>query len=333
MNLKKTMLVLALVLVISGMVFAAGKTETVAEAPTKKVSLYANITAIEPILEYYNKSTGSEVEYTRLSTARYVSTILTEVEAKKLTADVVQGPLPILEILREQGVLANYKAKAAEGYPEWAKKDGIYLFGIEYVGLIYNTDLVKPEEAPKRYQDLADPKWKGHIVMADPATHATTISWLVGLKENVFSSEAEWRAFLKGLAANEPMFVASFGPTPAPLASGEKKIGISMPKYIVTHAPAPLDYAKISPMLGSPRAIALTKGAPNPRGAEQFLEFWLGADAAGRLANDVGEYVLAPGVYPPIAGISETEVIPIRELSDEELQKWGAEFDKIFSLK
>lgn len=333
MKLKKAMLVLALVLVITGMLFAAGKPETVAETPSKKVSLYANITAIEPILEYYNKSTGSEVEYTRLSTARYVSTILTEVEAKKLTADVVQGPLPILEILRDQGILANYDAKAAAGYPDWAKKDGIYLFGIEYVGLIYNTDLVTAEEAPKRYQDLADPKWKGHIVMADPATHATTISWLIGLKENVFASEAEWMAFIRGLAANEPMFVASFGPTPAPLASGEKKIGISMPKYIVTHAPAPLDYAKISPMLGSPRAMAITKQAPNPRGAEQFLEFWLGTEAAGQLANDVGEYVLAPGVYPPIAGISETEVIPIRELSDEEIQKWGAEFDKIFALK
>ena len=34
------------------------------------------------------------------------------------------------------------------------------------------------------------------------------------------------------------MFVESFGPTPAPVASGERLIGISMPKYIVTKAPA-----------------------------------------------------------------------------------------------
>jgi iron(III) transport system substrate-binding protein len=43
--------------------------------------------------------------------------------------------------------------------------------------------------------------------------------------------------------------------------------------------------------------------------------------------------VLAPGVYPPIPGIAETEVIPIRELTDEEIQKWGNEFGKIFALK
>ncbi|MFA7671351.1 MAG: extracellular solute-binding protein [Sphaerochaetaceae bacterium] len=334
MKLKKTLVVLALVLVMTSVLFAAGKSEKGEEVENKKVSLYANITAIEPILDSYNKDTGWNVEYTRLSTSKYVSTIVTEAQAKKLIADVVQGPLPILEILREQGVLANYDAKAAKNYPDWAKKDGIYLFGIEYVGLIYNTDLVKAEDAPKRYQDLADKKWKGKIVMADPASHPTTISWLVGLLENgVFANEAEWREFLKGLAANEPMFVASFGPTPAPLASGEKAIGISMPKYIVTHAPAPLDYAKISPMFGSPRAMALTKGAPNQKGAEEFIEFWLGPEAAAKLANDVGEYVLAPGVYPPIAGIDKTEVIPIRELSDEEIQKWGLEFEKIFALK
>lgn len=336
MKFKKLLILVACFFVLTGSLFAMGEKEgsTAADAPvSKKVSLYANITAIEPIIKYYNDKSGMEVEYTRLATTRFVSTILTEMEAKKLTADLVQGPLPILEILRDQGVLSNYKAKAAEGYPDWAKKDGIYQFGIEYVGLIYNTKLVKAEEAPKKYEDLADPKWKGQIVMADPATHATTISWLVGLKEHVFKTEADWRAFLKGLAANEPMFVASFGPTPAPLASGEKKIGISMPKYIVTHAPAPLDYAKISPMLGSPRAIALTKAAPNPRGGEAFLEFWLGTEAAGQLARDVGEYVLAPGVYPPIPGIDKTKVIPIRELSDEEIQKWGAEFGKIFSLK
>lgn len=333
MKMRKALLILGVLLVATTMLFSGGQADKATQSGSSKVSLYANITAIEPILDYYKGQTGVEVEYTRLSTARYVSTILTEVDAKKLIADVVQGPLPILEILREQGVLSNYDAKAAKDYPDWAKKDGIYLFGIEYVGLIYNTELVTAAEAPKSYMDLTDPKWKGHIVMPDPASHATTISWLVGLRENVFNSDAEWYRFLEGLAKNEPMFVASFGPTPAPLASGEKKIGISMPKYIVTHAPAPLDYAKISPMLGSPRAMALTKGAPHQKDAEAFLEFWLGEVAASQLANDVGEYVLAPGIYPPIPGIADTEVIPIRELSDEELQKWGAEFDKIFALK
>lgn len=300
-----------------------------------KASFYANITAVEPIMKAFTDSTGVKAEYTRISTSKFVATAITEFEAGKLMADVVQAPLPVLDLLKEKGVLASYRSPAAAGYPEWTRKDDrIQLFGIEYVALIYNRERVKKEDVPKRYEDLTLPKWRNQIVMANPANHPTTISWLVGLKENVFKTEAEWRAFLAGLAANKPMFVASFGPTPAPVESGEKLIAISMPKYIVTKAPAPLDWARVSqPMMGTPRAIAVTSKAPHPAAARAFVDYWLSQQSMQMLAKDVGEYVLAPGVHPPIDGIKDAKVIAIRELSDDEIQKWGDEFKKIFDVK
>ena len=300
-----------------------------------KASFYANITAVEPILKAFTADTGVKAEYTRISTAKFVATAITEFEAGKLMADVVQAPLPVLELLKEKGVLGSYRSPAAAGYAEWTRKDDrIQLFGIEYVGLIYNKERVKPADAPRRYEDLTLPRWKNQIVMANPANHATTISWLIGLKENVFKSEAEWMTFVRGLAANKPMFVASFGPTPAPIESGEKLIGISMPKYIVTKAPAPLDWARLSqPLLGTPRAIAVTSKAPHPAAARAFVDYWLSRKSMEMLAKDVGEYVLAPGVYPPIEGMDQAKVVAIRELSDDEIQKWGAEFKKIFDVK
>jgi iron(III) transport system substrate-binding protein len=298
-------------------------------------TFYANITAVEPIMEAFEADTGVKGAYTRISTSKFLATVLTEFEAGKLMADVVQGPLPVLEILKSKGVLASYSSPAAAGYADWTRKDDtIQLFGIEYVGLIYNKELVKAADVPKRYQDLADPKWKDKIVMANPANHATTISWLVGLKETVFTSEEEWMSFLKGLAANKPMFVASFGPTPAPVESGEKLIAISMPKYIITKAPAPLDWARVEqPLLGTPRAIAVTSKAPHPNAARLFVDYWLSDKAMGVLAKDVGEYVLAPGVYPPIDGMDKATVMPIRDLSDEEIQKWGDQFKTIFDVQ
>jgi len=300
-----------------------------------KASFYANITAVEPIMKAFTADTGVKAEYTRISTAKFVATAITEFEAGKLMADVVQAPLPVLELLKEKGVLAAYRSPAAAGYPEWTRKDDrIQLFGIEYVGLIYNKERVKREDAPKRYEDLALPKWRNQIVMANPANHATTISWLIGLKENVFKTEDEWMRFVRGLAANRPMFVASFVPTPAPIESGEKLIGISMPKYIVTKAPAPLDWARLEqPLLGTPRAIAVTSKAPHPAAARAFVDYWLSRKSMEILAKDVGEYVLAPGVYPPIDGMDKAKVIAIRELSDDEIKKWGAEFKKIFDVK
>lgn len=300
-----------------------------------RVAYYANITAIEPIMKAFSADTGVKGDYTRIASTKFVATTITEFEAGRLSADVVQAPIPVLELLKERGILASYRSPAAAGYPEWARKDDrITLFGIEYVGLIYNKELVKPGDVPKRYQDLVDPKWRNKIVMANPANHPSTISWLIGLKETVFKSEAEWMKFVRGLAANEPMFVASFGPTPAPIASGEKWIGISMPKYIITMAPAPLDWARLEqPLLGTPRAIAITSKAPNPSAARVFVDYWLSKKSMEILAKDVGEYVLAPGIYPPIDGMNKAKVLPIRELSDAEIQKWGAEFKKIFAVK
>jgi len=48
------------------------------------------------------------------------------------------------------------------------------------------------------------------------------------------------------------------------------------------------------------------------------------------LADKVGEYVLAPGVFPPIDGINTVKVLPIRQLSDEEIRDWGKNFQEIF---
>lgn len=332
-------LIVLVVLFMAPFVFAAtpaGGQALVEKAKAEgKVAFYASITAVEPILDDFGKRYGVKAGYTRLSTSKFIATIMTEHAAGKLTADVLQAPMPVLEFLMEKGVLASYVSPAAAGYPKWANRDGkIQSFGIECAALIYNKDLVKPADVPKKYEDLTDPKWKGKIVMADPSSHPTTISWLIGLKENVIKSEAEWMKFLKGLAANKPMFVASFGPTPAPIESGEKLIGISMPKYIITKAPAPLDWAKVSqPMMGTPRGMAITAGAPHPNAARLFVDYWLSRDAMKILAEKVGEYVLAPGVYPPIAGIDQAKVIPIRELSDDEIKKWGSEFKKIFAAQ
>ena len=320
-----------MVVLLLGLILLPDLCTTVLAA--EKVNLYANITAIEPIMADFNAGQNTEEGiYTRISTSKYLATVLTEFSAGKLQADVLQGPLPILQMLKDKGVLAPYKSPAAAGYPAWATGDDtIVQFGIEYVAPIYNKELVKPEDAPTSYMDLTDPKWYDKIVMPDPASHATTISWLVGLKEaKIFGDDDGWMKFLKGLAANKPMFVRSFGPSPAPIASGEKLLGISMPKYIITKAPAPLDWARVDTLFGTTRAMALAAKAPNPEGGKAFMDYWLSKKAMQLLANKVGEYVLTPGVYPPINGIDKVKVLPIRELSDEEIRHWGDEFQKIF---
>ena len=331
--MKKVLIILSS-LILASSAFAADSDLAQKAKAEGQVSYYANMTAIQPIMDMFNEKTGLKGKYTRISTSKFLPTVLTEFQAGKLMADVLQAPLPVMQMLKAKGVLAPYTSPSAANYPTWTREDDqIQAFGIEYVGLIYNKELVQPGDVPKRYEDLTDPKWKNKIVMANPGAHATTISWLVGLKENVFKSEAEWMQFLKGLAANRPMLVKSFGPTPAPVESGEKHIAISMPKYIITKAPAPLDWARVEqPLMGTPRGMAISASAKNPNAAKLFMDFWLTKEAMAKLSTEVGEYVLAPDVFPPIDGMDKAKVIPIRTLSDEEISSYGDMFKKIFEL-
>jgi len=333
--MKKIMVLLLVVFFMAPTAYSAHHEIAEKAKAEGKASFYANITAIQPIVEAFTADTSVKGEYTRLSTSKFLATVLTEYQAGKLIADVLQSPMPIMELLKEKGVLASYRSPAADIYPEWTRKDDtIQIFGIEYVALIYNKELVDPKDVPTRYEDLTDPKWKDRIVMANPASHATTISWLVGLKEKVFTTDEAWMKFVEGLAANKPMFVASFGPTPAPVESGEKHIAISMPKYIITKAPAPLDWAQISqPLLGTPRGISIASSAKHPNAAKLFVDYWLSREAMQMLADEVGEYVLCPGVYPPIDGIDKATVLPVRTLTDDEIQSWGEKFRKIFEIQ
>ena len=319
-------------ILLLGLVLISGFGSAIA---AEKIDFYANITAIQPIVDDFNSTHATKTVYTRISTSKYLATVLTEFSAGKLRADVLQSPLPIMQILKEKGVLSPYKSPAAAEYPAWAQKDDtIVQFGIEYVAPIYNKDLVKSEDVPTRYEDLTDPKWYNKMVMPDPSSHATTISWLVGLKEaKIFGDDAGWMKFLKGLAANKPMFVKSFGPTPAPIESGEKVLGISMPKYIISKAPAPLAWAKVDTLLGTPRGIAVAANSSDPKAAQEFIDYWLSQKAMQLLATKVGEYVLAPGVFPPIDGIDKVKVLPIRSLSDQEIRDWGKKFRTIFYAK
>src|SRR5437763_5829202 len=42
--------------------------------------------------------------------------------------------------------------------------------------IAYNTNLVKPEDAPKSWADLLDPKWAGKMVKGHPAYSGTIMT-------------------------------------------------------------------------------------------------------------------------------------------------------------
>src|SRR6202030_2627627 len=87
---------------------------------------------------------------------------------------------------------------------------------IEAIG--YNSDLVKPEDAPKSYADLLDPKWQGKIVKAHPG-----YSGAIMTAPCVLSRELGWHFFEK-LAQRKILQVQSAADPPIKPLLGERAI-------------------------------------------------------------------------------------------------------------
>ena len=126
---------------------------------------------------------GIKTNYFRGSSTVIIDRISTEHRTGKMTSDVVYTTAePMKFINKEKGLLARYVSPSAKDYDKKLIDD---FFGPNYrsviIGFVYNKSMIKPEDAPKSYEDIVNPKWKGKIAMGNPSLHDTTIDWLSSL--------------------------------------------------------------------------------------------------------------------------------------------------------
>lgn len=145
--------------------------------------------------------------------------------------------------------------------------------------IMYNSKKIPPAEAPKTWEDLLDPKWKGRIVIRDVRASATmkTIFGALVLREKMKAGNVDCGfQVLKKLDANTGTYAAdpqimydqlnSSGPAAITLwnladALLRKSLG------------DPFDYVIPPETIVPVEPIALIKGAANPEGAKLFFDF------------------------------------------------------------
>lgn len=278
---------------------------------------------------------GIKPKYFRGSSTVMIDRITTEHRTGKMSSDIVFTTAePMKFINKEKGLLARYESPSAKSYDKKLIDD---FFGPNYrsviVGFIYNKSMVKPEEAPRSYEDIVNPKWKGKFAMGNPSLHDTTIDWLASLP-TVFGSAQRADDWIKRLAALEPLMLDSMVPVGERIASGEVPLGIAYVKYVEVwgRKGAPLDYVKGLPVyLGDGNYIGLTAKAPHPNAAKLFIDYFLGSESSEIMAK-VGEFVNRQGVYPPIPGADHVvaKFVQMNSLSADDYRKKKEEYRQIF---
>ena len=140
----------------------------------------------------------------------------------------------------------------------------------------YNTNMVKPEDAPKSHADLLDPKWKGRIVKAHPGYSGTIMTATQQLARDL-----GW-PYLEKLAQQNVMQVQSASDTPKKIALGERAIQADGNEYNLLllkeqgQPVEPVYAAEGTPLIVGPNGIF--KNAPNPNAARLFQNWSFSAE-------------------------------------------------------
>ncbi|HXL14306.1 MAG TPA: extracellular solute-binding protein [Bradyrhizobium sp.] len=191
-------------------------------------------------------------------------------------------------VWKRDGVLAPYvPEEVAKFYPpEHKDEDGHCASFRVWLSIIaYNTGLVKPEDAPKSFSDLLDPKWKGKIVKAHPGYSGTIMTATYQMQRDL-----GW-SFFEQLAKQGVMQVQSSADPPKKLDLGERAVMADGNEYNIfqlKEAGRPVEPVYASE--GSPTIIApngVFKASPNPNAARLFQSFCLGREAQ-QLIIDIG---------------------------------------------
>lgn len=275
---------------------------------------------------------GIKTEYWRADATKVIDRVLTEWRSGKPGFDIVIGARGPLALGKEERVYAKYSPAAAANFPaKFKDKDGqLIAWRITPVGILYNTELVKPGEAPKSLDELLDPKWQGKISMPDPSRHASTAQYLWNLQQ---VKGDKWMDFAKGLAKQKPMLVESYSTVPNTLVRGEAHLGISYIQY-TGQVKGPLGFASIEHVFADPSDAALSAKAMNPNAAKLFIEYLCSAEGQKKVA-ETGEFVLSPGVFPAIKGADKimSNLYMMEDPSAEMLAKIQGVFRQLFLAK
>ena len=142
---------------------------------------------------------------------------------------------------------------------------------------------MKPEDAPKSFADLLDPKWAGKMVKAHPAYSGTIMNATFQIARDL-----GW-GYLEKLAKQRILQVQSATDTPKKIALGERAVMVDGAGYLVIRdkeAGQPVEI--VYPAEGTPLATgpsAVFKAAPNPNAARLFQN-WLHSREAQQLLVD-----------------------------------------------
>ena len=309
--MKKSTLcsLLAILLLVLSLTAGCGGGETKKPAepakpagPSGKLMIYTSmfpdiIEAVKPELK--KAFPNLDVQWFQAGSEQVMAKLAGEIEAKKIQADVLMVSDPGYYItLQEKNLLLKFDAPNRKFVGDKYKdKDG-YWTGVRlsYMLMAYNTNKVKPEEAPKSFKDLTDHKWKDKLAMANPLLSGSILTVAADL-----SQRYGWDYF-KALKANGLKIEGGNTAVQNKLITGEYYVGIigeeNILKVSAKGEPLKVAYATDGAVI-LPSPIAIFAGTQNPEAAKAVTDWWLSKEGQQAIVTKGWMHSVRDDVAPP----------------------------------
>jgi len=219
---------------------------------------------------------GIQIQIERSGSERLFQRIAQEFSSNIHAADVINSSDAAHFIpWKKSGWLMPFVSEDIAKYFPEAYRDPDGTFAVSRIWLssiAINTNLVKPEDAPKSFADLLDPKWASKMVKGHPAYSGTIMTATFQLVR-----ELGWEYYEK-LAKQRVMQVQSSTDPPKKLSLGERAVMADGNEYgvvLLKEAGQPVEPiypAEGTPTISGPTGIFAS--APHPNAAKLF-QAWL----------------------------------------------------------
>lgn len=226
------------------------------------------------------KYPGIKMDVYRGTSQDLMSRVMAEAQARRYLVDSVESTLPLLKAMRDVNLLVPFGSPHLAKYPDEAKEKadkGLFFWGIDresYIGVAFNKNVIPASAAPKSYEDLLRPEYKGKLGLALSDTGPRSVAAMLTFKGE---------EFLKKLKRQEvTLYTLSARALADLVASGE--VGASSTIFRshaseVARKGAPVSWAPMEVVPTNAGGSVLAAQAPHPHAAILLLDFILGPEA------------------------------------------------------
>jgi iron(III) transport system substrate-binding protein len=307
---RRELLVAATIIALAAPALAQDATDIAKAKAEGKVVWYTStpLPQAQKIANAFEKEHGIKVELFRSGGSAVLRRFQQEIDAGRIAADVLTHSDPAAAaMLGRKGVFVAFKPKNFDKVPDAAKdKDGLFVG--QRLNLMTNylrSDKVAEADEPKSWNDLANPKYKGKMVIGDPSFTSLLVS-VVGM----MSKERGW-GFYEKLRANDTMVVQGNQQASDMLKRGERLIAVgALDSYAAEDRKAGHPMKTLYPADGVfviPSPTSVVKGSPNPNAAKLFAEFQISDEVQKIFPADGGfaarSDMPAPAGSPPLSSL------------------------------